>query len=170
MSKWYVAIDEAEKRKIENEVHRHVTQRDAKLTNFVEVSGWAGRRGGGGGRGHPGRRCAQRGCALPSPLSPPPPPTSSQYRSYKIIYRRYAGLFFSFCVDVSDNELAYLEAIHLFVEMLDRFFGNVCELDLVFNFHKVYIMLDEYIVAGELQETSPNVMLDRLHELSKQMM
>jgi hypothetical protein len=33
--------------------------------------------------------------------------------------------------------LAYLEAIHFFVEVLDAFFGNVCELDLVFNFYKV---------------------------------
>ncbi len=41
------------------------------------------------------------------------------------------------CVDVTDNELAYLEAIHLFVEILDRYFSNVCELDLVFFFHKV---------------------------------
>lgn len=41
------------------------------------------------------------------------------------------------CVDVTDNELAYLEAIHLFVEVLDRYFSNVCELDLVFFFHKV---------------------------------
>ena len=39
-----------------------------------------------------------------------------EFRNYKIIYRRYAGLFFSLCVDVTDNELAYLEAIHLFVE------------------------------------------------------
>jgi hypothetical protein len=30
-----------------------------------------------------------------------------------------------------------LEAIHFFVEVLDSFFGNVCELDLVFNFYKV---------------------------------
>lgn len=37
MSKWYVAIEETEKRKIENEVHRLVTNRDAKFTNFVEV-------------------------------------------------------------------------------------------------------------------------------------
>ena len=63
-----------------------------------------------------------------------------------------------------------MESIHLFVEMLDRYFGNVCELDLVFNFHKVYAILDEYIVAGELQETSSMVMLDRLKELEKQML
>lgn len=54
-----------------------------------------------------------------------------------MIYRRYAGLYFSLCVDVTDNELAYLESIHLFVEILDHYFSNVCELDLVFNFHKV---------------------------------
>jgi AP-2 complex subunit sigma-1 len=71
------------------------------------------------------------------------------------VYRRYAGLFFCVCVDANDNELAYLEAIHLFVEVLgessscclgwtkyrqvaiDSFFDNVCELDLVFNFYKV---------------------------------
>jgi AP-2 complex subunit sigma-1 len=46
-------------------------------------------------------------------------------------------LFFCACVDTTDNELAYLEAIHFFVEVLDQFFGNVCELDLVFNFYKV---------------------------------
>ena len=36
-----------------------------------------------------------------------------------------------------DNELLTLEVIHQFVEVLDKYFGNVCELDLIFNFHKV---------------------------------
>lgn len=53
------------------------------------------------------------------------------------MYRRYAGLFFCAAVDQADNELATLEALHFFVEVLDAFFGNVCELDLVFNFYKV---------------------------------
>ena len=44
-------------------------------------------------------------------------------------------------MDANDNELAYLEAIHFFVEVLDQFFGNVCELDLVFNFYKVGITM-----------------------------
>lgn len=43
--------------------------------------------------------------------------------------------------DVNDNELVYFESIHLFVELLDQFFGNVCELDLVFNFNKVRVAL-----------------------------
>lgn len=49
--------------------------------------------------------------------------------------------------------------------MLDHYFQNVCELDLVFNFHKVYLILDEFILAGEVQETSKRVILDRIKEL-----
>ena len=113
-----------------------------------------------------------------APLPPPvrgshphaPQRPGAQFRTYKVIYRRYAGLFFSLCVDVTDNELGYVEAIHCFVEMLDRYFGNVCELDLVFNFHKVYAILDECVLAGEIQETSALVILDRVRELEKQMM
>ncbi|KAK4685071.1 AP-2 complex subunit sigma-1, partial [Tremellales sp. Uapishka_1] len=90
-----------------------------------------------------------------------------EFRNDKIIYRRYAGLFFCCCVDSNDNELAYLEAIHLFVEVLDAFFQNVCELDLVFSFYKVYAILDEVFLAGEIEETSKQVVLDRLDYLEK---
>ncbi|KDN53310.1 putative clathrin coat assembly protein ap17 [Tilletiaria anomala UBC 951] len=90
-----------------------------------------------------------------------------EFRSHKIVYRRYAGLFFCVCVDANDNELAYLEAIHLFVEVLDTFFGNVCELDLVFNFYKVYAILDEVFLAGEIEETSKSVVLNRLDYLER---
>lgn len=90
-----------------------------------------------------------------------------EFRNHKIVYRRYAGLFFCACVDTNDNELAYLEAIHFFVEVLDSFFGNVCELDLVFNFYKVYAILDEVFLAGEIEETSKQVVLTRLEHLDK---
>jgi AP-2 complex subunit sigma-1 len=53
------------------------------------------------------------------------------------------------CVDANDNELAYLEAIHFFVEVLDAFFGNVCELDLVFNFFKVKLIFFTHFPFGE---------------------
>jgi Clathrin adaptor complex small chain len=75
----------------------------------------------------------------------------AQFRTYKVIYRRYAGLFFTLCVDTGENELACLEAIHLFVEVLDTYFSHVCELDLVWHFHKVYMILDEFILGGEIQ-------------------
>ena len=53
-----------------------------------------------------------------------------------------------------DNELITLEIVHQFVEILDKYFGNVCELDLIFNFHKAYFILDELLLAGELAEPS----------------
>nr|GEX16287.1 AP-1 complex subunit sigma-1 [Tanacetum cinerariifolium] len=40
------------------------------------------------------------------------------------------------CINQEDNELEVLEIIHHYVEILDRYFGSVCELDLIFNFHK----------------------------------
>lgn len=43
----------------------------------------------------------------------------------KVIYRRYASLFFVTGIGQEDNELVTLEIIHRYVEILDRYFGNV---------------------------------------------
>ena len=43
----------------------------------------------------------------------------------KVVYRRYASLFFVCGITSSDNELVTLEIIHRYVEVLDRYFGNV---------------------------------------------
>jgi len=88
-----------------------------------------------------------------------------EFRTHKVVYRRYAGLYFCVCVDPTDNELACLEAIHLFVEVLDAYFGNVCELDLVFNFYKVFSILDEVFLAGEIMETSKHNVLARVEQI-----
>ena len=45
------------------------------------------------------------------------------------------------------------------LQVLDRYFGNVCELDLIFNFHKAYHILDELLITGELQEPSKKAIL-----------
>lgn len=89
-----------------------------------------------------------------------------QFRNFKIVYRRYAGLYFCICVDVNDNNLCYLEAIHNFVEVLNEYFHNVCELDLVFNFYKVYTVVDEMFLAGEIRETSQTKVLKQLLTLN----
>jgi len=77
----------------------------------------------------------------------------------KLVYKRYASLYFIACITNDDNELITLETIHLFVEVLDRYFGNVCELDIIFNFHKAYFILDELLIGGEMQETSKRELL-----------
>ncbi len=70
-----------------------------------------------------------------------------------------------FGIDSDDNELASLELIHLFVETLDKYFGSVCELDVVYNFYKVYTVLDELLVGGEIVETSKMNILKKLREI-----
>ncbi|XP_031393456.1 AP-1 complex subunit sigma-2 [Punica granatum] len=77
-----------------------------------------------------------------------------EWRGLKVVYKRYASLYFCMCIDPEDNELEILEIIHHYVEILDRYFGSVCELDLIYNFHKAYYVLDELLIAGELQESS----------------
>ncbi len=44
--------------------------------------------------------------------------------------------------------------MHRYVEQMDKYYGNVCELDIIFNFQKAYFILDELLLAGELQESS----------------
>jgi len=82
-----------------------------------------------------------------------------EWKDGKVIYKRYASLYFVMFVDKEDNELLALEVIHHFVEILDRYFGNVCELDLIFNFHRAYYILDEVMLSGELQETSKKAVI-----------
>lgn len=72
---------------------------------------------------------------------------------------RYASLYFCCAIDQSDNELLCLEIIHRYVELLDKYFGSVCELDIIFNFEKAYFILDEFLLAGEVQETSKKQVL-----------
>lgn len=76
-----------------------------------------------------------------------------EWKQYKIIYKRYASLYFICLSDKEDNELLVLELIHHFVECLDAYFGNVCELDIIFNFQKAYYIIEEILSGGFLQET-----------------
>ena len=82
-----------------------------------------------------------------------------EHRNLKLVYRRYASLYFCLAVDDTENELIVLEIIQHYVEILDKYFGNVCELDLIFNFHKAYYILDEIFVGGELCESSKKEVL-----------
>ena len=88
-----------------------------------------------------------------------------EHRSYKVVYRRYASLFFLVGIDGDENELAVLEFIHCLVEALDKYFGNVCELDIMFNLDKAHMILDEMVMGGSLVETNKLAVLEAVRKL-----
>ncbi|KAG5064547.1 hypothetical protein JHK85_005730 [Glycine max] len=70
-----------------------------------------------------------------------------EWRGFKVVYKRYASLYFCICNDHEDNELETLAIIHHYVETLDRYFGSA------------YFILDEILLAGAMQETSKRTTL-----------
>ncbi|XP_030415206.1 AP-4 complex subunit sigma-1 isoform X4 [Gopherus evgoodei] len=79
------------------------------------------------------------------------------------------------------NEMAVYELIHNFVEVLDRYFSRVSELDvsfpvsplihlsfsIMFNLDRVHIILDEMVLNGCIVETNKNRILAPLFVLDK---
>ena len=58
------------------------------------------------------------------------------------------------------NELSYLEFIHNMVETLDKYFENVCELDIMFNIEKAHFIIDEMVMNGMIVETNKTNILN----------
>lgn len=48
-----------------------------------------------------------------------------EWKESKVVYKRYASLYFCCAVEQDDNELITLEVIHRYVELLDKYFGSV---------------------------------------------
>lgn len=83
-------------------------------------------------------------------------PTSGSpaQQDLRVVYRHYATLWFVLVVDQNESELGILDLIQVFVESLDRFFPNVCELDLIFHYEEVNAILSEVIQGGIVLETN----------------
>ena len=110
-----------------------------------------------------------------------------EYRGFKVIYRRYASLFFivgtkaDFDVRKSsstvasatagsgggeksyienyENELGLLEFIHTLVETMDRWAGSICELDIMYQLEQVHFLLDEMVMNGYIVDTNKSNVL-----------
>jgi AP-4 complex subunit sigma-1 len=84
-----------------------------------------------------------------------------EYRGYKVIYRRYASLFFIVGtkpdtgeVENTENELGMLEFIHTLVECMDKWAGSICELDIMYQLEEVHFLVDEMVQNGYIIETN----------------
>ncbi|KAH8927468.1 Adaptor protein complex sigma subunit [Atractiella rhizophila] len=85
----------------------------------------------------------------------------------KVIYRHYATLYFAFVVDRGESELAILDLIQVFVESLDRIFANVSELDLIFHFPEIHLLLSCILSSGLVLDTSLESIVKTYGELMK---
>jgi hypothetical protein len=133
LAKWFTTLSPKDKAKIIKDVSQLVLARRTRMCNFLEYKGM--------------RTCSPARdavCDVELILA----------ADTKVVYRRYASLFFIAATDPTDNELITLEIVHRYVEQMDKYYGNVCELDIIFNFQKAYFILDELLLAGEMQESS----------------
>ena len=72
----------------------------------------------------------------------------------KVIYKRFASLYFIVGIGKDSNELIVSDMIQRYVEVMDREYGNVCELDIVFNYQLAYNTLNELVIEGKFYEPS----------------
>ncbi|TWW72393.1 AP-4 complex subunit sigma-1 isoform X1 [Takifugu flavidus] len=56
-----------------------------------------------------------------------------EYKDFKLVFRQYAALYIVVGITDSENELAVYELVHNFVEVLDKYFSRVSELDVSFH-------------------------------------
>ncbi|XP_072786299.1 AP-4 complex subunit sigma-1 isoform X1 [Taeniopygia guttata] len=63
-----------------------------------------------------------------------------EYKDFKLVYRQYAALFIVVGIDQTENEIAIYELIHNFVEVLDKYFSRVSELDVSFSVSEINLL------------------------------
>ncbi|CAJ1904918.1 unnamed protein product [Cylindrotheca closterium] len=98
-----------------------------------------------------------------------------EYRGYKVVYRRYASLFFIVGTKPSpdeeenpENELGLLEFIHTLVETMDKWAGSICELDIMYQLEQVHFLLDEMVMNGNVVETNKHNILRPLDLMERE--
>lgn len=61
-----------------------------------------------------------------------------------------------------------LELIHNLVETLDKYFENVCELDIMFNLEKAHFIVQEFVMNGCVLDTNKTNILSPIYQIDKQ--
>ncbi|KAK5857879.1 hypothetical protein PBY51_011092 [Eleginops maclovinus] len=98
-----------------------------------------------------------------------------EYKDYKLVYRQYAALYIVVGVTDSENELSVYELVHNFVEVLDKYFSRVSELDVSFNNRPITASLSEhdflFVTFVSLTPHCLQIMfnLDRVHIILDEM-
>ena len=85
----------------------------------------------------------------------------------KLVYRLYGSIYIVMIVDDCESELAIMDFIHVFMQVLDGIFSSICELDIIMNPEKIYLAIDEMISGGRVIETSTSEIIANYREKIK---
>ncbi|GHJ88580.1 hypothetical protein NliqN6_4982 [Naganishia liquefaciens] len=169
LSKFYTPVTSSEQSALLAQIFQLVSDRPAGLCNFLDAPGLVFP--GGKGRG-PAARGKGKGkvnaLRRDKDEAGDDDNQEDEEDELRVIYRHYATLYFVFVVDGAESELGILDLIQVFVESLDRSFENVCELDLIFHFDEVILVLAEIIQGGLVLETNISEISARYHEAAAQ--
>ncbi|KAJ9117287.1 hypothetical protein QFC20_000433 [Naganishia adeliensis] len=163
LSKFYTPVTSAEQSALLGQIFQLVSDRPAGLCNFLDAPGLVFP-GGKGRRMPKGKGKANTLRRVEGDEEE----EDNEDDELRVIYRHYATLYFVFVVDGAESELGILDLIQVFVESLDRSFENVCELDLIFHFDEVILVLSEIIQGGLVLETNISEISTRYHEAAAQ--
>ncbi|KAK2964922.1 Adaptor protein complex 4 (AP-4), sigma subunit [Blattamonas nauphoetae] len=89
------------------------------------------------------------------------------YSNYRIIFKRFASLYFIVGTSDEEIELEMIELIQLFVETLDYYFESVCEFDIMANLDRVHFILNEMIANGHVVSTGRKEILEPVDFLDR---
>ena len=86
----------------------------------------------------------------------------------KLVYRIFGGIYIVMIVDDLENELAILDFINVIMKALDEVFGGICELHIILNPEKIYLLIDEAICGGMVIETNKNEIIKNYNSKFKE--
>ena len=90
-----------------------------------------------------------------------------QTATQQLVYRKYASLYVIICCDLQDNEFNMYDYIQFIIETFNRYFENVCELDIMYNIDKAYFLLDEMVIDGKICGSSQIDILNIIDDYDK---
>ena len=82
----------------------------------------------------------------------------------KLVFRLFGSIYIAMILDELENELAILDFLNVLMQVLDEIFKGVCELHLIMNPDKIYLLIDEMISAGIVIETSKNEIISNYND------
>lgn len=85
----------------------------------------------------------------------------------KLVFRRFGAVYLAMILDELENELAILDFINLFMQILDEIFKGVSELHMIMNPEKIYLIIDEMISGGMVIETNKAEILSNYEDKMK---